>query len=289
MTRGGGATGRSRMHVPESWLPGLTIAGCLAACLVASPASAAPSWPPPVNLPGVKKGAESPQVAVDSQGNATAIWRRWSGEKLIVESAVRRVGRGWSVPVNLEVDAGGGYETSQSPQVAVDPEGNATAVWERRLGGRTFVIQSATRSTGGSWSEPVTISNKGRLNYRPRVVVDSEGNATAVWLWSIGESSVIQSATRPAGGSWSAPVDISAMGQAASPFTLRLIPRGARPLSGKRKAKARSRAQPGRPGGAGWHRSTSLQPGRSPMHRRSLWTPKATRRRSGSATTPKAR
>jgi hypothetical protein len=179
-----------------------------------------------MNVPGVKKGAESPQVAVDSQGNATAIWRRWSGEKLIVESAVRRAGRGWSVPVDLDVDAGGGYESSQSPQVAVDPEGNATAVWERRLDGRTFVIQSATRPAGGSWSAPVTISSGGRLNYRPRVVVDSEGNATAVWLWSIGESSVVQSATCPAEGSWSAPVDVSAVGRAAFFFDVALDSQG---------------------------------------------------------------
>jgi hypothetical protein len=206
----GAATGRSRTHVPGSWLLRLAIAGCLAACAVASPASAAPSWLPPLNLPGVKKGAETPQVAVDSQGNATAIWRRWSGEKLIVESAVRRVGKGWAVPVTLDVDAGGGYESSQSPQVAVDPAGTATAVWERRLGGRTFVIQSATRPAGGSWSASVDISAVGRAGSSFHVALDPQGSVTAVW--EAESKGTIQSATRPAGGNWSAPVDISAAG-----------------------------------------------------------------------------
>lgn len=61
----GGAGDRSRTRVPHPWFLRLTIAGCLAACLVASPAAAAPSWPPP----------------------------RWGDEKLIVESAVRGAGK----------------------------------------------------------------------------------------------------------------------------------------------------------------------------------------------------
>lgn len=251
MTCGGGATGRSGTHVPESWLLRLAIAGCLAACLVASPASAAPSWLPPVNVPGVGKGAESPQVAVDSQGNATAIWRRWSGEKHIIESAVRSVGRAWSVPATLDVDAGGGGESSQSPQVAVDPEGNATAVWERRLDGRTFGIKSATRPAGGSWSAPVTIASRGRFNGRPRVVVDSKGNATAVWLWSLGESSVVQSATHPAGGSWSAPVDVSTVGQAAFFFDVALDPQGGATAVWEEESKGTIQSAT-RPAGGSW-------------------------------------
>jgi hypothetical protein len=250
MTCGGGATGRSRTHVPESWLLRLAIAGCLAACLVASPASAAPSWLPPVNVPGVGKGAESPQVAVDSQGNTTAIWRRWSNAKLIVESAARRAGRGWSAPVQLSVDVGDGYESSQSPQVAVDPLGNATAVWEWREG-RIFVIQSATRPAGGSWSAPVTISNRGRFNSRPRVLVDSEGNATVVWLWILGASSVVQSATRPAGGSWSAPVDVSAVGQAAFFFDVALDPQGGATAVWENESKGTIQSA-ARPTGGSW-------------------------------------
>jgi hypothetical protein len=86
------AIGRSRTHASNSWFLSSAIAVSLAACLVASPVSAAPSWLPPANVSGVERTAEFPQIAVDSQGNATAIWRRWSGEKPIAKSAGRRVG-----------------------------------------------------------------------------------------------------------------------------------------------------------------------------------------------------
>ncbi|HZK15276.1 MAG TPA: hypothetical protein VFC52_01640 [Solirubrobacterales bacterium] len=210
-----------------------------------------------MNASGVEKTAESPQVAVDSQGNATAIWRRWSGEKLIIESAVRPVGGVWSVPATLDVDTGGGYESSQSPQVAVDPEGDATAVWERRLDGRTFVIKSATRPAGGSWSAPITISSMGRFNDWPRVVVDSEGNATAVWLWSIGESSVVQSATRPAGGIWSAPVNVSAVGRAAFFFDVALDPQGGATAVWEDESKGTIQSAT-RPAGGSWSAPVDL-------------------------------
>jgi hypothetical protein len=258
----GGATGRSRAHVPKSWFLRLTIAGCLAAGLVPLPASAAPSWLPPVNVPGAGKGTESPQVAVDSQGNATAIWRRWGNAKLIVESASRRAGKGWSAPVQLTVDVGDGYEPSQSPQVAVDPLGNATAVWEWREG-RLFVIQSATRPAGGSWSAPITISSAGRFNTRPRVLVDSEGNATVVWLRFLGESSVVQSATRPAGGSWSVPVDVSAVGQAAFFFDVALDPQGGATAVWENESKGTIQSA-ARPAGGSWSAPVDISAGAFP-------------------------
>lgn len=93
MTCGGGATGGSRTHLPESWFLRLAIASCLAACLVASPAGAAPSWLPPGNVSGVGKFVEPPQRAVDSQSNAIGRWRHWDDGKLIVESPVRRAGK----------------------------------------------------------------------------------------------------------------------------------------------------------------------------------------------------
>lgn len=73
----GGGTGSSRAHGLDSWFWRSAIASCLAACFAASPVSAAPSWLPPV----------------DSQENATATWRRWGDERLIVESGLRRAGK----------------------------------------------------------------------------------------------------------------------------------------------------------------------------------------------------
>ncbi|HEX5711779.1 MAG TPA: hypothetical protein VFX85_00530 [Solirubrobacterales bacterium] len=93
-------------------------------------------------------------------------------------------------------------------QIAVDPLGAETTIWGRRVG-RSWVVQSATRSVGGSWSAPVTLSAAGAGS--ALVAAGPEGSVTAVWLLEREEGwrSVVQSATRPAGGSWSRPVDIT--------------------------------------------------------------------------------
>jgi hypothetical protein len=218
----GGATGRLRTHAPRSWFLRLTIAGCLAAGLVASPASAASGWSRPMNVSGVMSiYEESPSVSVDSAGNATAVWRRYRSGKLIYESAVRQAGAPWSTPSRFF----GGLEDAYGLQIAVDPLGNETAIWGRHSG-RSWVVQSATRSVGGIWSAPVTLSAAGAGS--ALVAAGPEGNVTAVWLLEREEGwrSVVQSATRSAGGSWSAPVTLSPPRKAARSPQIALDPQG---------------------------------------------------------------
>jgi hypothetical protein len=218
----GGATSRLRPHAPHSCFLRLAIAGCLAAGLVASPASAAPGWSRPMNVSGVISiGGQSPLVDVDSAGNATVVWQRYRNGKLVYESAVGGTGRRWSTPSTLF----GGLEDAYGLEIAVDPLGNETAIWGRRVG-RSWVVQSATRSVGGGWSAPVTLSAAGAFD--ALVAAGPEGNVTAVWLLEREEGwrSVVQSATRSAGGSWSAPVTLSPPRKAARSPQIALDPQG---------------------------------------------------------------
>jgi len=175
-----------------------------------------------MNVSGVMSiGEESPLVSVDSAGNATAVWQRYRGGKLIYESGVRQAGGPWSTPSRFF----GGLEDAYGLQIAVDPLGNETAVWGRRLG-RSWVVQSATRSVGGSWSAPVTLSAAGAGS--ALVAAGPEGNVTAVWLLEReeGRRSVVQNATRSVGGSWSAPVTLSPPRKAARSPQIALDPQG---------------------------------------------------------------
>lgn len=217
-----GATDPLRRRALHSWLLRLTIAGCLAAGLVPSPASAAPSWSRPANVSRPEKVVvDTVSVIASSQGSATAVWELYGGEDGIVKSAARRAGGSWSAPQKLFDDAGNRYGS----QIAVDPVGNMTAVWHRREG-RAFVVQSASRPAGGSWSPPVNLSKAGA--FAPLVAVDPEGEVTAVWLLEReeGNRSVVQSASRPPGGSWSAPVNLSPVKQAARSPQVALDPQG---------------------------------------------------------------
>jgi hypothetical protein len=168
------------------------------------------SWSAPVSLSPPRKGARSPQIALDLQGDATAVWEeQWSGA---IESATRSSGGIWSAPVRLSATG----VRADWPQVAVDSQGNATAVWAARASGgrpiriRSRRIETATRPAGGTWSAPVSISETGhRLIQDPQIAVSPQGEATAIWQRSNGSYLVVQGATRPAGGGWSRPVDLT--------------------------------------------------------------------------------
>jgi hypothetical protein len=64
-----------------------------------------------------------------------------------------------------------------------------------------------------TWVAPaVTLAEGTNEPGDQHVVVDADGNATAVWVEHEGavDDAHVQASTHPVGGSWSAPVDISA-------------------------------------------------------------------------------
>ncbi len=176
----------------------------------AASAAAAPAWLSPEDLSASGHNAYEPQVAVDPQGDAVAVWRRFDGSKHIIQSATRPVGGSWSAAADLSAPG----ENASEPQVAVDPQGVAVAVW-RRSDGTNYIVQSATRPAGGSWSPVTELSKAGEDAEHPQVAVDPQGDAVAVWSRSNGTNSIVQSATRPAGGGWSEATDLSASEQNA--------------------------------------------------------------------------
>src|SRR5690348_7969208 len=64
-----------------------------------------------------------------------------------------------------------------------------------------------------TWLRPATpLSAVDGTSFDPTVVVDARGNATAVWTRFVGSPSshyVVESASRPLGGAWSPPVQVS--------------------------------------------------------------------------------
>ncbi|RYC13329.1 PKD domain-containing protein [Nocardioides zhouii] len=153
--------------------------------------------------------AEAPQIALDEGGNATAVWLGSPG----LQSATRSAGGAWTTPTTVAAIQ------PYNPRLAVDRAGNVTAIWARQEGGTTNrVIQTATRPAGGTWSAPVDLTATNRSSDLPQVALDPAGNATAVWAGSNGTHTIIQSSTRPVGGSWAPPIDLSVPGaNAANP------------------------------------------------------------------------
>lgn len=155
-------------------------------------------------MPGAHD-AQSPQIAVDRNGNVTVLWERYAGMKIVLQSVDRPAGGSWTAPVDIgEVNLG----LDPEPWIAVDWEGNATAVWKKGE-----VIQSAFRPFAGSWGAPIPIS--GDESFVPQAAMDARGDTTAVWMHFDGAHYVVESAYRPEGGEWESPTLVSQLGEEA--------------------------------------------------------------------------
>jgi hypothetical protein len=165
------------------------------------------AWEPPLPVSPSSGTAERPHVALDATGRAVAVWRRDGGAGYLVESAQRPAGS-WLPPVPLSASEG----NAEAPQVAVNATGNAVAVWSRssKKGGlSTTAIQAAVQSAGGAWGSPFDLSPAEELAEGAQVGFDARGNAAAVWTSANANPAVVHSASKPPGGSWTPPIELS--------------------------------------------------------------------------------
>ena len=106
----------------------------------------------------------------------------------------------WLGPVQVS-----GTGVNFHPSGVINTTGNAELAW---VNGTypSFSLLSSTYS-GGVWSAPVAIET-GILDY-VQLGIDATGNAVAVWQENISGNLSIQTASKPFGGSWTAPSTLS--------------------------------------------------------------------------------
>jgi hypothetical protein len=165
------------------------------------------AWQAPVDVTQGNAWGDYSQVAFDKQGDALAMWQD------PLQSAFMPAGGTWQPPsiVGSELVARPGSD------FAVDGRGDAVAVWDSWTEGFLShrVVQAAFRSAGGEWQAPVDLSEEPHGEdwrwepYEPQVAIDEQGDAVVVWTQ--GEKGVL-SASKPSGGAWQTPVDLSPPG-----------------------------------------------------------------------------
>ena len=122
--------------------------------------------------------AELPQVVIDSSGNALAVWTQpdMSGQNIYSNRYTASTGL-WGTPELIETDDG----TTNFPQIAMDPSGNAIAVWIQDIVNHHIYSNYYTASTG-HWGTAVAVEdNAGDAFDDPQIAIDPSGNAIAVW------------------------------------------------------------------------------------------------------------
>jgi len=194
----------ARLVPPAVRLAVLALTALLALlAIAAAPAGAAPwSAPEEVSIPG--GSASWSKVGIDAAGNATAVWTRSDGLHLLAQVAERPLGGSWGAPIDLSPPSG----NAESPTLAVGPAGDVVVAWKQRLAG-SEAIEVSYKPAGGSWGAPEALEFGAAVVETPAVAIDAAGDAAVIWRQGVGGNHVILATSKPANGSWQAPVAIS--------------------------------------------------------------------------------
>lgn len=147
--------------------------------------------------------------------------------------------------------------------MASDSRGDVVAVWTAGSVAGDSVF-AAVRPAGGGWQPPVLVSTAGQNAGGPQVAFDAHGDAIVVFERLIGaDDDVIEAATLPAGGVWTAPQEISAEGSIPVSPALAVDPQGDAVAAWGANVGGHVIIQAlARPAGGGWQQTPAqLSPG----------------------------
>lgn len=137
------------------------------------------SWGTPTLIESDDTGsADGPEVAMDSSGNAMAVWSQkvFAWNSIVANRFDARTGS-WGTATLAETNDG---SNAKFPKVAVDATGNAVAVWREdtmpsRIASNRFNVGA------GAWGMAVLIDTGASTATMPDVAMDGAGNAFAAW------------------------------------------------------------------------------------------------------------
>jgi hypothetical protein len=195
---------------------------CAVAVATPPPALAAPGWTDPIDVAeGNHSADDSAEVAMDAKGDTMLVWAQSNGANTVIEADWRPAGGAFGTPVTLSLPSVNSY----NPTVAMDPQGDVTVAWLSFFDAHK-VVDIAWRPAGGVFS---STSAKPLINEEsepPVVAMDSLGDTTVAWVVYNGGYGVVEAASRPAGGTFGKPVELSTSGLNATVPAIAMDPRG---------------------------------------------------------------
>lgn len=122
-----------------------------------------------------------PQIAIDTNGNAMAVWSHNNGTSISIWSNRYNKDTGWETARLFDTDINAKNALSLRPQIAMDANGNTLAVWSQTNGGRFYIFSNQYNDDTG-WGTPQKIDNNliGDALH-PQIAFGNNGNALAVW------------------------------------------------------------------------------------------------------------
>ena len=109
----------------------------------------------------------------------------------------------WQNPITLTP----AWNDASVPCLSFDASGNALSIWRLFDGDFTRIQFSRYDSVSGLWSDPIFISPVPHAR-EPKIVVNSQGNAIAIWRLVVGKNFAVQASFYDAGTGWQVPFDL---------------------------------------------------------------------------------
>ena len=150
-----------------------------------------------------------PAIAVDTAGNAYAVWSDRRSGVADIYFAYRPAGGSWGANERLP-ECNSWDDDEFNPDIAADDTGRAYVVWDSEEPGipedRSCFSE---RSPAGVWAPPTPIGNRTYSNYplQPSIAASPNGDLLLLYLET---ESVrrLYADSRPAGGTWTGPQEL---------------------------------------------------------------------------------
>jgi hypothetical protein len=152
------------------------------------------AWSSPTTFASVRGTSLPLAVALGANNCAVATWQD--------AIALRSPAGVWRAPVSLGLTG-----SISDLQAKLDGQGNGIAVWGR-VTDTNSQVEAVTWTAAGTFGSIVQLSSASHGAFAPQLAVNDAGTAVVVWLASPPRDNAdpyqVESATRPAGGSWGA-------------------------------------------------------------------------------------
>ena len=166
--------------------------------------SAAGVWTAPFTISADASSSDSLEVAIDDAGVAVAVWDTATATDAYVDSATMLPDGSWR---------GEQLSDGDNPDVAMTRDGRTTVAWAAYNDDldQRFIGASGRAGANVPFGDPEVVSPVTTLDAHPAVGIGSGGSATVVWSddEALDEHSVLYASTKPSGGDWSDPVQVS--------------------------------------------------------------------------------
>jgi hypothetical protein len=166
---------------------------------------------------------DKPQLAVDPDGNT---WFTWTGDNIDSARVQARRLTALNGPLSATRFLSVSGQDAVSPQVAVDPDGNAIFTWTR-FDGANWRVQARRLSSANALGPVVDLSLAGQDAFDPQVGIDVDGDAVITWYRSDGTNFRAQARTLSSIGALGSVLDLSAAGRNANSPQVAVAPDGA--------------------------------------------------------------